>query len=190
MREFLEAAMPTVDRASRGVFPRYSILCALLVVVALLAAVRGELAAQPPAKGKVAEALADRVYIGANRCGVCHLKEYKSWQTSKHGKDAWEKVPDGYRADPECLKCHTTGYGQPGGFKDAASTPGLKGVSCEACHGPGSKHEEVCKPLAEKKKLSPDEKKAVRESIFPMLPHNVCVMCHLEQRHKEHPKVK
>jgi hypothetical protein len=47
----------------------------------------------------------------------------------------------------------------------------------------------VCKPLAEKKKLSPEEKKAVRESIAPLSSRNVCLMCHQEQKHKEHPQV-
>ncbi len=181
--------MLTSGRASRIIFGRYSLVCASAVVGSLLAVLGGGLAAQPP-KGKASDVVSDdREYIGAHRCGVCHLKVYKSWQTTKHAKDAWEKVPDRYRADPECLMCHATGYGQAGGFKDAASTPGLAGVSCEACHGPGSKHEAVCKPLMEKKKLSPEEKKAVRESIAPPSSRNVCLACHQEQKHKEHPKV-
>jgi hypothetical protein len=40
-----------------------------------------------------------------------------------------------YTADAECLSCHTTGYGQPGGFVSVAETPKLVGVQCEVCHG-------------------------------------------------------
>lgn len=42
-----------------------------------------------------------------------------------------------YTNDPNCVGCHTTGYGQPGGFVSLAKTPTLVGIQCEACHGPG-----------------------------------------------------
>lgn len=49
-----------------------------------------------------------------------------------------------YTHDANCLPCHTTGYGKPGGFKSIEETPDLAGVQCEMCHGP---HSEVLKVM-------------------------------------------
>ena len=131
---------------------------------------------------------AGQTYIGSKACSACHYKQYTSWKKTKHAKEAWESVPAKYQTDPDCLKCHATGYGQPSGFKDAKSTPTLVGTTCEACHGPGSEHEKACKPFLNKKTLSPEEEKIARDSIYKVLPKNVCVACHLAQAHEEHPK--
>jgi hypothetical protein len=114
-----------------------------------------------------------------------------SWKTSKHGKQAWECVPKKYQSDPQCLKCHVTGYGVEGGYVEGTAREilaNLLGTSCEACHGPGSKHEEVAKKYTTKKKLEPEEEKEVRGSIHKLLPLNACARCHASQGHKEHPK--
>jgi len=42
-----------------------------------------------------------------------------------------------YTHDSQCLGCHVTGHGRPGGFQSIETTPRLKGVGCEMCHGPG-----------------------------------------------------
>src|SRR4030042_6913625 len=82
-----------------------------------------EAAAEPsPPKGQT--------YTGSKQCASCHFKQFMAWKKSKHAKEAWESVPEKYRADPECLKCHATGYGQETGFKDAESTPNLTGTGC------------------------------------------------------------
>jgi len=44
--------------------------------------------------------------------------------------------------DPECLSCHTTGYGK-GGYeigKAPSHNSNFENVQCESCHGPGGDH--------------------------------------------------
>jgi hypothetical protein len=153
------------------------------------------LSSQATAAGAAATAAATvpagQTYTGAKRCAACHFKQHANWKKSKHATGAWENLPAKYRRDAECLKCHVTGYGVAGGY--AAGTPtdvlqNLLGVGCEACHGPGSKHEEICKKFSATKKLSPEEEREAKGSIYDVLPKNVCIKCHIEQNHKEHPK--
>ena len=128
---------------------------------------------QPPEPKDVAPEPAPpagQTYVGVKKCSSCHFKQYMTWKKTKHAKEAWESMPAKYRTSAECLVCHATGYGDPTGFKDEASTPNLVGTTCEACHGPGSKHEEVCKPYLNKKKLSAEEEKIARDSIYKILP--------------------
>ena len=128
----------------------------------------------------------DQTYIGAKLCSACHFKQYMAWKRTKHAGKAFEELPDAYRTDSACLPCHTTGYGAPSGYKDA-TTPNLAGVTCEVCHGPGSKHETMAKQFANKK-LSPAEEKGVRDAIWRIRPGNICVTCHVDKGHHEHPK--
>ena len=53
------------------------------------------------------------------------------------------------------------------------------GVTCEPGDGPGSKHEAAGQPLTNVKKLSPEQEKAARDSIWLMVPRNICIECHL-----------
>ena len=117
----------------------------------------------------------DYKFVGNAKCKMCHKKvdageQYAKWEASLHAKsfetlksessakiaadmgisvNAWEA--------PECLKCHTTGFGMGGyevkcadfwnpepedkaGVKAVKRMNGLQAVGCEACHGPGSKY--------------------------------------------------
>ena len=112
---------------------------AALTVIWILAGT--DVRSQPPQAKDAAvkhEALTGQTYIGVKKCSSCHFKESVQWKKTGHGKESWESVPAKYRTAAECLACHSTGYGQPTGFKDVASTPNLVGTTCEACHGPGA----------------------------------------------------
>ena len=160
-----------------------SAMCAVLMV-----AVRS-VSSQPPPEPATEKPTppAGQTYTGVKQCSSCHFKEYTAWKKTKHAKEAFESVPAKYRTNGDCMKCHATGYGAPTGYKDASSA-NLAGTTCEACHGPGSEHDKIAKQYEKKKQLSPEEDKAVRGSIYKVLPDNVCVRCHISQNHKEHPK--
>jgi YVTN family beta-propeller protein len=91
-------------------------------------------------------------YVGAAVCGSCHKGEmmghqYSVWRMGPHAR-AWSvlSTPAAYeqaakkgvagdpQSAPECLKCHSTGFGAA----HTASSTVDEGVTCEACHGPGS----------------------------------------------------
>jgi hypothetical protein len=174
-------------KPSRGVWIGLSVVG---LAVAGIFFIGSAVNSQPPEpKEAVAEPAppAGQDYVGVKRCSSCHFKQYMTWKKTKHAKEAWESVPAKYRTAAECLPCHATGYGHSTGFKDEASSPNLVGTTCEACHGPGSKHEEVCKQYMNKK-LTPEEEKIARDSIYKILPRNVCAACHASKGHMEHPK--
>jgi hypothetical protein len=79
-------------------------------------------------------------YRGAQVCSQCHSNVHASWGATRHAKalETLEAIGEGSNA--ACLKCHTVGFGEPGGFVDRATTDPLAGVGCESCHGPGGDH--------------------------------------------------
>jgi len=125
---------------------------------------------------------AGQEYIGVKQCSSCHFDQFVKWRMTKHAK-SFDLLPAKYQADANCLKCHTTGFGEPTGYKTVADND-LKGTSCEQCHGPGSKHAEISKPFANQKP-TPEQEKLARDSIWKMLPQNVCVSCHTVQGHHD-----
>jgi hypothetical protein len=127
-----------------------------------------------------------QTFVGNKECAACHFDQFMKWRQTPHAK-AFEIMPAKYRTDANCLKCHSTGFGHPTGFKSLQQTPNLVGNGCENCHGPGSKHTEVAKSFGQKK-LNEQEQKYVSSTIHRMLPKNVCVDCHLASSHKSHPQ--
>lgn len=89
----------------------------------------------------------DAVYVGSEACADCHDVEYENY--SKYSKKAHSGESVRIMAGDltkseleECFTCHTTGYGQPGGFVSFEETPTMANAGCETCHGPGSLHVE------------------------------------------------
>lgn len=85
----------------------------------------------------------DLEYVGSDKCQKCHKYENAKWSELRHA-GAFETLVDvGSDFDPECVSCHVVGYDYVSGFVSIERTETLKGVGCEVCHGPGSKHVET-----------------------------------------------
>lgn len=113
------------------------------------------------------------IYIGSDACKDCHADEYDSFVTyAKKSKsfESIEKLRRGLLPEDieRCYSCHTTGYGQPGGFVSLEQTPHLKNAGCEVCHGPGSIHVLSRSSADIKRHLTTD----------------VCGQCHISERVK------
>ncbi|MBI4684726.1 MAG: hypothetical protein HY755_05965 [Nitrospirae bacterium] len=84
--------------------------------------------------------LAEISYLGVSKCGECHQPFVESWKKTRHAGAFSSLERAGKSGDPECIKCHTVGFGEKGGFYSAKTTPMLTNVQCEACHGYGREH--------------------------------------------------
>jgi hypothetical protein len=127
----------------------------------------------------------DHRFVGVKKCKTCHKSakkgaQYKQWKESKHAK-AYEtlgnaqskeiakgKGIDNPQKADACLKCHVTAHGVDAALVD--STLKLEeGVSCEACHGPGSSYKK-------KKTMQSREKSIAAGMIIP--DEKLCLKCH------------
>lgn len=109
-------------------------------------------------------------YVGVGNCKTCHADKYKAWAKTKHARVFKLLELANQTTNPECLKCHVTGYGD-GGYKQPAQgenpDPDFAGVTCEVCHGKGSEH-------------NGDKANIVKAPSV-----TVCMGCHKEAAHPE-----
>ncbi len=82
---------------------------------------------------------ARREFVGNGACSSCHAGIVQEWVRTGHAR-AYETLVRKGTFEPTCITCHVTGHGQAGGFVDLDTTPHLKGVGCESCHGPAGEH--------------------------------------------------
>lgn len=126
-------------------------------------------------------------FVGAKACRECHPAQYESWLTTKHTASYADLVVHDRWFYPDCIACHTTGFGYgtgfaigdkpmslmamhplglpsaPGAGGDSTFPLGFESVQCEACHGPASLH---C--------TDSKQKGTIRRDV----PTEVCVECH------------
>lgn len=139
------------------------------------------------------------IFVGTKKCRACHPKQHKGWKKSKkftslnallpgHYSELKTKNnldPDkDYTQDTKCLKCHTTGFGQKGGYfipdpsdkKAVKKAKRLANVGCESCHGAGGEYVKLHKELLMSKRMyTLDEMYAAGMN---KIEESVCLQCH------------
>jgi hypothetical protein len=143
----------------------------------------------------VSNSYAEHQYVGAKKCGsMCHKikskgDQWNQWLSTPHAK-AFEqlksekslaKAKEMGIADPttnaKCAKCHITGFEADASLR-AKTWAAEDGITCEACHGPGS---DYMKPTAMR-----DREKAIAAGL--VIPDkDLCISCHNPENpfHKE-----
>lgn len=94
--------------------------------------------ARDPLTGKLREK-----YLGIETCARCHDRTVSDFMVSPHFRTFARMTESGNERNERCLACHTTGYGRFSGYDPESDEKGginLRGVQCEACHGPGTGH--------------------------------------------------
>ncbi len=133
-------------------------------------------------------------YVGSRKCLGCHetlhREHSRRWAATKFR--SLERLA-GVTDPRPCLPCHSTGWDAETG---AYAEPG---VTCEGCHGPGERYDEmmvVGQELVgqgrevEGRALLAHSARLARESISRRLvpedtgPNNVCVTCHHPRQHR------
>lgn len=127
----------------------------------------------------------EQAYVGSNQCFVCHRPQTNAWSESSHAQ-AFQHLPDQYRQDSACLKCHVTAFGVPNGFV-AGTEKDLSMVGCESCHGPGALHVDAAKRFVLATSDEAQIEKEMRETVVKTPPDSVCIACHTTQAHGHHP---
>ena len=79
-------------------------------------------------------------FAGSESCAKCHATAFKAWKSSSHADAFATLVHEKADADPNCIGCHTVGFGTPSGYRREFARAKLVDVGCESCHGPGSQH--------------------------------------------------
>jgi hypothetical protein len=104
---------------------------------------RTKLAIDDPAKlqeDMVPGVRARNTFVGTQSCTSCHPQAMQAWAKSGHARAFHTLLEVKADADPNCLPCHTVGFGTPSGYRREMAGAKLTDVGCESCHGPGSQH--------------------------------------------------
>jgi hypothetical protein len=135
-------------------------------------------------------------FVGAQACAECHARSYEKWKQTPHAR-ATESIVHGRAGqeagfisrihDPECVACHSTGWDPKqfiryrSGFSSREQSAHLEGQQCENCHGPGGRHTELERLLANQaNQVNMDEVEAwrARAALAVDNAFDLCARCH------------
>ena len=102
-------------------------------------------------------------YVSSAACGTCHKTQHAAWSASAHARAYKTLQRVGRTGDPNCVTCHTTGFGTAKGFTTPAKTPKLAGVNCQNCH---------------RFDVTADHKSEKFKRTRPRVNEEVCTTCH------------
>ncbi len=95
---------------------------------------RGKAVAKPPLTE-------NWTYGSSAACLLCHKEQAEQWQGTSHAHALASLERYKREHDPDCLTCHTTSFGRPGGTRSlTTATKYFPDVGCENCHGPSVAH--------------------------------------------------
>jgi 2',3'-cyclic-nucleotide 2'-phosphodiesterase (5'-nucleotidase family) len=119
-------------------------------------------------RGELANADQEKwTYASNAACNLCHKEAQQHFAASVHAFSMDALVRKGRDRDPECLRCHSTGFDRPGGTRNLATAATFFGeVGCESCHGPSAAH------------VRANNKTGTRRQV----PESVCVECHTKEQ--------
>ena len=149
-------------------------------------------------------------YVGVKVCTKCHEAQGLSWADTAHAK-TFESLKPGakaeekkkakldpakdYTKDKNCVGCHSTGFGQRGGYAVGAVPGGetqLGAVGCESCHGPGGsyrdEHADAEKRLKRGGQTTPRKVVVGKGQSFDY--ERACAVCHLNFKGSPHKAAK
>jgi len=152
---------------------KFSIIA--LMLLAFMAFTALMVTAETPKKVEKAKTVkkVEHQYVGVKKCKMCHMAQYKSWSKTPHAT-AFDTLSAAEQKKPECVKCHITG-------KLADGTV-LKGVQCEACHGPGKDFKSIKIMNRKKWKADPEGQMKLAVAAGLIMPtEKTCVRCHTKE---------
>jgi 2',3'-cyclic-nucleotide 2'-phosphodiesterase (5'-nucleotidase family) len=126
------------------------------------------LTARAGSRGELANASQEKwTYASSSACALCHHKANEQFLTTAHAHAVGTLENKGRQHDPQCLRCHSTGFDHPGGTRNlSTAVKFFPDVGCESCHGPSSTH------------IRSQTKVGTRRQV----PEAVCLECHTDEK--------
>lgn len=127
------------------------------------------------------------IYAGDVMCQMCHAEQHAAWKKTPHARALSTLIDKGQQFNPNCVKCHVTGFQKENGFyaMNHQASEKMANVQCEVCHGPARIHAmaqtmkksggENFMPEAEFKRRMEEER---LNRPHKEVPEKVCLSCH------------